>query len=176
MKRLWFGVALLVILLLLGIGSTLAMEWIHSPIARQLESASEAALAGHWQEARILAAGGIGLRSGKAVEEAVGLVVEAEDAAAPAVVHDLYGLLISGLETDGGAGGDVEVLAPGEIAIEIKGRVGFVEVELRANLYSAVAGVGNFYRSGRISCVAGDLPICEMNFSRNHKSNSLPGY
>lgn len=60
MKRIWFGAALLVILLLLGIGSTLAMEWIHSPIARQLESASEAALAGHWQEARILAAGARG--------------------------------------------------------------------------------------------------------------------
>ena len=57
MKRLWIGAALLVILLLLGIGSTLAMEKIHAPIARQLESASEAAISGHWQEARILVAG-----------------------------------------------------------------------------------------------------------------------
>ena len=57
MKRLWIGVVILVILSLLGIGSTLAMEKIHAPIARQLESASEAAVSGHWQEARILAAG-----------------------------------------------------------------------------------------------------------------------
>ena len=57
MKRLWIGAALLAVLLLLGIGSTLAVEWIHEPIARQLEGASAAALAGHWQEARVLAAG-----------------------------------------------------------------------------------------------------------------------
>ena len=57
MKHLWIGVCLLAVLLLLCIGSTLAMEWIHAPIAHQLEDASKAALAGHWQEARILAAG-----------------------------------------------------------------------------------------------------------------------
>ena len=57
MKRAWIGLALLVVLLILGIGSTMAMERIHSPIARQLESACEAASSGHWQEARILAAG-----------------------------------------------------------------------------------------------------------------------
>ena len=57
MKRTWIGAGLLVILLLLGIGSTLSMEKIHEPIARQLEGASEAAISGHWQEARILTAG-----------------------------------------------------------------------------------------------------------------------
>ena len=60
MKRLWIGAGLLAVLLLLGIGSTLAMNKIHSPIARQLDSACEAAIAGHWQEARILAAGARG--------------------------------------------------------------------------------------------------------------------
>lgn len=57
MKRLWLGAVLLVVLLLLGIGSTLAMERIHAPIARQLEESAKAALAGHWQEAHILATG-----------------------------------------------------------------------------------------------------------------------
>ena len=60
MKRLWIGAGLLAVLLLLGIGSTLAMNRIHSPIARQLDSACEAAIAGHWQEARILTAGARG--------------------------------------------------------------------------------------------------------------------
>lgn len=57
MKRAWIGVGLLVVLLILGIGSTLAMERIHTPIARQLDQASHAALSGHWQEAHILASG-----------------------------------------------------------------------------------------------------------------------
>lgn len=60
MKRLWIGAGLLAVLLLLGIGSTLAMERIHNPVARQLDSACQAALSGHWQEARILAAGAKG--------------------------------------------------------------------------------------------------------------------
>ena len=60
MKRLWIGAVLLAVLLFLGIGSTLAMERIHKPIAQQLEDASTAAQSGHWQEARILTAGARG--------------------------------------------------------------------------------------------------------------------
>lgn len=57
MKRAWIGLGLLLVLLILGIGSTLAMDRIHTPIARQLDKASDAALSGHWQEAHALASG-----------------------------------------------------------------------------------------------------------------------
>ena len=57
MKRLWIGVGLLLLLLALGIGSTVVMEAVHEPISEQLEHASEAALSSHWQEAHILIAG-----------------------------------------------------------------------------------------------------------------------
>ena len=57
MKRLWIGVGLLLLLLVLGIGSTVVMEAVHEPISEQLERSSEAALSGHWQEAHILVAG-----------------------------------------------------------------------------------------------------------------------
>ena len=54
MKRFWIGIAIMSILLLLGMGSSIAMDRIHTPIARHLEQAGEAAAAGHWQEAKIL--------------------------------------------------------------------------------------------------------------------------
>ena len=57
MKRLWIGILLMAILLGLGIGSTAAMDRIHTPIAQQLEDAAAAALEGHWLEAHILLAG-----------------------------------------------------------------------------------------------------------------------
>lgn len=57
MKRLWIGITIITILLTLGIGSSVAMEKIHAPIAHQLRKAGSAAQAGHWQEAQILAAG-----------------------------------------------------------------------------------------------------------------------
>jgi len=51
MKRSWFGFFLLVILLLAGILSSLAMEDVHEPIADKLELASKAALQRNWAAA-----------------------------------------------------------------------------------------------------------------------------
>ncbi len=55
MKRLWLGIALLLILLLLGIFLQLGMNAIYEPVSTALEQASQAALAENWQEALPLA-------------------------------------------------------------------------------------------------------------------------
>lgn len=51
MKRLWQGIALLLVLLLIGIGITAAMDSIHSDTAAQLSRAAEAARDGNWDTA-----------------------------------------------------------------------------------------------------------------------------
>ena len=54
MKRLWIGVVLLILLLGLGIGTTLFAVRSHEDISGQLRLASEAALEGKWEEAETL--------------------------------------------------------------------------------------------------------------------------
>lgn len=51
MKRLWLGVAILLILLLAGIGSTVFMARFHSTLAQDLEGACQAAARGDWENA-----------------------------------------------------------------------------------------------------------------------------
>lgn len=51
MKRIWFGAALLVVLLLLGLGSGAWMKQTHQPISKDLIRASELALEGNWKGA-----------------------------------------------------------------------------------------------------------------------------
>ena len=55
MKRFWLGVAILLILLLAGIGSTIFMARFHSDITQDLEKASQAVTAGNWTAALELA-------------------------------------------------------------------------------------------------------------------------
>ena len=55
MKRSRFGFGLLVVLLLTGLLSARAMEEIHTPVARDLITAGEYALAGDWEQAEALA-------------------------------------------------------------------------------------------------------------------------
>ena len=52
MKRGWFGAALLLILLALGIGSSSLMGNLHRPLADSLERSSEYALEGNWATAQ----------------------------------------------------------------------------------------------------------------------------
>ena len=54
MKRGWFGVGLLAILLGLGIFSSLAMGLLHEPMANMLERAADCALEGSWEQAERL--------------------------------------------------------------------------------------------------------------------------
>lgn len=54
MKRSWIGGGLLLLLLVCGILVTFAMGRIHDPIARDLITAGELALAGDWDRAREL--------------------------------------------------------------------------------------------------------------------------
>lgn len=51
MKRSWFGFVLLLILLLFGFLSSLAIEDAHAPIADKLELAADAALKRNWASA-----------------------------------------------------------------------------------------------------------------------------
>jgi len=55
MKRLWLGVAILLILLLAGIGSTVFMARFHSALTRDLEKACQAVTQGDWTAALELA-------------------------------------------------------------------------------------------------------------------------
>ena len=51
MKRSWIGFGLLLVLLILGIFSTVAMTRLHRPVGQQLEQAAEMVLSGNWEEA-----------------------------------------------------------------------------------------------------------------------------
>ncbi len=52
MKRLWFGIALLILFLAAGIGMVACGEPLYGPIRQQLEEASASALREDWQAAR----------------------------------------------------------------------------------------------------------------------------
>lgn len=54
MKRSWIGGGLLLVLLAAGLAVTYFMTKIHEPIARDLITAGEYALAGEWEEAEVL--------------------------------------------------------------------------------------------------------------------------
>lgn len=54
MKRCWFGVGLLIVLLAVSLAVTWGMETIHRPIARQLEQAAICARQGDWDKAEQL--------------------------------------------------------------------------------------------------------------------------
>ncbi len=55
MKRGWIGLGLLLVLLAGSIAVTCAMDSQHAPMARDLEAASDLALAGEWEKASALA-------------------------------------------------------------------------------------------------------------------------
>lgn len=55
MKRIYIGVALLVLLAILGIALTVVFNRLHQPLSAKLEQASAAALEGDWEKATALA-------------------------------------------------------------------------------------------------------------------------
>lgn len=55
MRRLWLGVVLLILLLLLGLWVSAATADIHCPLSESLHQASEAALRGDWETAEACA-------------------------------------------------------------------------------------------------------------------------
>ncbi len=57
MKRFWFGVILLVVLAAGGLLVTWGMAKVHDPIAQDLVTAGECALAGDWVQAEVLSRG-----------------------------------------------------------------------------------------------------------------------
>ena len=52
MKRCWFGTALLILILVLGIAVTWLMDQYHTPIAQQLQQAALCAENAQWEQAR----------------------------------------------------------------------------------------------------------------------------
>lgn len=55
MKRLWLGLAILLILLMVGIGATVFMARFHNALSSDLEEAGEAVAEGDWTVALALA-------------------------------------------------------------------------------------------------------------------------
>ncbi len=55
MKRSWFGLSLLLLILISALAVTWAMGALHKPIARDLELAAESALRENWDSAMALA-------------------------------------------------------------------------------------------------------------------------
>ena len=53
MKRVWLGVGLLIVLLLVSLGVTWGMDRIHKPIADDLDQAAAWAEAGNWHNAEV---------------------------------------------------------------------------------------------------------------------------
>ena len=51
MKRIWLGIGLLLVFLLVGCLLTFSFHRIHAPMAKILEDASQQALEGHWESA-----------------------------------------------------------------------------------------------------------------------------
>ncbi|MBR5529369.1 MAG: DUF4363 family protein [Oscillospiraceae bacterium] len=49
MKRIWLGLGILVLFLVLGLWSSYSMQKLHAPLAHKLESAADAALSGDWE-------------------------------------------------------------------------------------------------------------------------------
>ncbi len=55
MKRFWFGITLLLVLLAGGIVSSICLDRLHTPISHELSLAAEAALGEQWEDAVRLA-------------------------------------------------------------------------------------------------------------------------
>lgn len=55
MKRLWLGVAILLVVLMVGTGLSIAFSRLHTPISETLNEAGRAALAEDWEKATALA-------------------------------------------------------------------------------------------------------------------------
>ncbi len=56
MRRLWIGIGILAVLMGAGLGITLGMEAVHTPMAEELRQASQAAQAENWEQAEALTA------------------------------------------------------------------------------------------------------------------------
>jgi len=57
MKRLWIGVVLLGILVILGFGTSFGVSQVQRPMEKALQEAGKAALSGRWSEAEVLGRG-----------------------------------------------------------------------------------------------------------------------
>ncbi|MBQ7817304.1 MAG: DUF4363 family protein [Oscillospiraceae bacterium] len=55
MRRLWIGVGFLIVMLVVGIALTVLFDRIHTPLAEDLQQASQLALAEDWEKATALA-------------------------------------------------------------------------------------------------------------------------
>src|SRR5207249_2618784 len=72
------------------------------------------------------------------------------------------------LDTDGGAGGQIEAHAIGGSAIEDQRSVHLEKVEVRADLDRPIAGVVHFQRDGGPARIQLNRRIIEQIFARNH--------
>ena len=98
--------------------------------------------------------------------------IEPEHATHPAQRHERDFARLSGLEADGRPRRNVQPVAAGLAAVEGERRIGFGEVEVRADLHRAVAAVGDRQRDGLRPGVELDVACRRENLSGNHRAAS----
>src|SRR6266853_2836025 len=102
-------------------------------------------------------------------QAAVDLAVEADDPALAGIGDKPHLAALSGLEPGRSPGRDVEPVAACLLAIEVERRVGLVEMIMRADLYRAVACVGDGQGHRRAANVDLDLARCGEEFTWDHR-------
>src|SRR5438105_15126302 len=90
-------------------------------------------------------------------------------------LDECYPLGVAGLETHGGAGGNVESHADGLRAIESQRAVHLEEVKMRAHLDRPVAGILDGQLEGAASDVRLDVTAREQVLPWNHDAVLCPG-
>src|SRR5262249_57158864 len=77
------------------------------------------------------------------------------------------------LEAHRGAGGDVEPHAARFFPIEFQGRIGLVEMIMRADLDRPVAGICDRERDSLATGIELDLAVLDEHLARDHATHSL---
>src|SRR5262249_50053750 len=79
----------------------------------------------------------------------------------------------AGLETHRRPGGDVEPLTVGRVPIELQRRIGFGEVEGRADLHRTIATVDHAERGARQPPVELDRAVGSDDLSWDHRAHRI---
>src|SRR5262249_56708995 len=82
--------------------------------------------------------------------------------------HQLDFLRVAGFEANGSPGSDVQAHAVRRGAVEDQAAIDLGEMEMRAHLHRAIAGVGDLESPRRSSSVDFDWIACEQVFAGDH--------
>src|SRR6266851_5599334 len=105
-------------------------------------------------------------------QAAVDLAVETDDTALPGIGDEPHLANLSRLEARRSPRRDIEPIAARQFAIEGERSIGLVEMIVGADLYRAVAGIGDGQDHRRSAGVDLDLACCGEEFTWNHRDLS----